>query len=85
MRITYFVVQPFERTEKGRLRVMDAVEAQSSEAAIRTARARASRGGAVAFAKSGDPDTGDFDDAVILGQFGDVPDLADVADVRASA
>jgi hypothetical protein len=30
--------------------------------------------GAVAFSKAGDPQLGDWDDAVILGRYGDVPD-----------
>jgi hypothetical protein len=30
--------------------------------------------GAVAFSKTGDPQLGKWDDAVILGRYGDVPD-----------
>ena len=30
--------------------------------------------GAVAFSKTGDPQLGEWDDAVILGRYGDVPD-----------
>ena len=32
--------------------------------------------GAVAFSKTGDPQLGEWRDAVILGRYGDVPDLA---------
>jgi len=34
----------------------------------------AAEGGAVAFAKTGDPQLGEWDDAIILGRYGDVPD-----------
>lgn len=32
------------------------------------------KGGAVAFSRTGDPAIGEFTDAVVLGKFGDVPD-----------
>lgn len=37
--------------------------------------------GAVAFSRSGDPATGEFEDAVILREFGEVPSLDDLLSV----
>ena len=34
----------------------------------------ADNAGAIAFSRAGDPDIGEFDDAVILAKFGEVPD-----------
>ena len=45
------------------------------EAASRKAMSLAEKyGGAVAFQRSGEPDVGEFKDAVILGKFGKTPD-----------
>lgn len=77
----YFVALPFTRLDEG-LAPGEAVECANANAAIRRARAMASspsNAGAVAFSRSGDPNLGEFDDAVILQTFGDVP--ADVADM----
>jgi hypothetical protein len=71
--ITYCVVQPFERTEKGAYRVLQAVQASNRGDAIRRAQRCAEKGGAVAFARTGDLDTGEFSDAEILGTYGEVP------------
>lgn len=73
--VTYYVVQPFELSPKGRYKVGRPVEAQSSDHALRRAeRLAAEQGGAIAFSRSGDPEIGDFEDAVLLGKFGEVPD-----------
>lgn len=71
--ITYCVVQPFERTERGGYRVLEAIPAQNRDHAVRTARRLAEKGGAVAFSRTGDPETGEFADALVLGVFGEVP------------
>lgn len=72
---TYYVVQPFEMTGAGRLIALTAMAAQSAPQAIRMAeRQAAGKAGAVAFSRTGDPETGEFDDAILLGQFGQVPD-----------
>lgn len=71
---TWFVVQPYERSKKGRMIQRDAREWQTAEAACREAERVAAQGGAaVAFARTGDPETGDFA-AVILGVYGAPPD-----------
>ena len=71
-KITYFVVQSFEVSRRGHAIPMALVQAQSPAQAVRMAERLASKGGAIAFSRTGDPETGDFDDAVILGQFGEV-------------
>ncbi|WID96980.1 hypothetical protein QO058_01465 [Bosea vestrisii] len=76
--VTYFVALPFGRDEDGNLCAGEAVEAQSELIArSRAARLATAHEGAVAFSRTGDPDLGDFEAAVILVQYGEVP--ADVA------
>lgn len=80
-RTTYHVALPFVRTGKGRIIPGDAVQAQDAGHAERLAAGMAERkdrySGAVAFSRSGDPDFGDWDDAIILARFGEVEaDLA---------
>jgi hypothetical protein len=72
----YYVALPFTATEGG-LAPGQAVECPSGAAAIRRAEALSANqanAGAVAFSRSGDPNLGEFDDAVILKTFGEVPD-----------
>lgn len=79
----YYVALPFTRVDDGGLAPGEAVECQHPVAAIRRADALARREpnvGAVAFSRQGSPDLGEFEDAVILKTFGDVPD--DLPDVR---
>lgn len=76
-KMTYYVVLPFETSKRGRVTAGQAQQAQTGHQAIRMAeRLAVQKGGAVAFSRAGDPDAGDFDEAVILGKFGDVPDEA---------
>ena len=75
--VTYYVAMGFERDAEGQLVAMDAVEAQSSSAAIARARSlAATKAGAVAFSRTGDPNIGEFADAVVLFKAGEVPDDA---------
>lgn len=72
----YFVALPFTRIDDG-LAPGEAVECPNGTAAIRRAEAMSANranAGAVAFSRSGDPNLGEFDDAVILKTFGEVPD-----------
>lgn len=72
----YFVALPFTRIDEG-LAPGEGVECPNANAAIRRAQAMAnspSNVGAVAFSRNGDPNLGEFDDAVILQAFGDVPE-----------
>lgn len=69
----YYVVIPFDRNADGDVRPGAAQEAISAGAAERRARALAAEhGGAVAFSRRGDPVTGDFEDPIVLAQFGEV-------------
>lgn len=77
--VTYFVVQSYEMGNKGILIPDDPQEAASERAALGMAyRLSLSKAGAIAFSRSGDPDTGDWADAVILVQHGLLPkEMAD--------
>ena len=70
--VTYFVVVVFDR-EDGELRPGEPQEVRSAEAARRRVVSLAgAHAGVVAFSRSGDPATGEFSDAEILSQAGDV-------------
>jgi hypothetical protein len=69
--MTYYVALAFRKTEDdgGDIVACDPKEARSLEQAIRMARSLAAKEGhcgAIAFARTGDPASGDFEDAVIL-------------------
>jgi hypothetical protein len=71
--VTYYVVVPFDRNAEGELTAGEAKEAPSAAAAERQARLAAQvHVGAVAFSRTGDPSIGEFQDAVVLAQFGEV-------------
>jgi hypothetical protein len=73
--VTYYVAMGFERSEEGDVVAMEAMESQSSRQAVSRARAlAATKAGAVAFSRTGDPDIGEFADAVVLFTAGEVPD-----------
>ncbi len=72
----YYVAMPFMPTEGGGLALGQAVECPSENAAIRRAEAMSrdeAHAGAIAFSRRGDPNIGEFEDAVILKSFGEVP------------
>jgi len=74
-KVTYYVVLPFLRNEDGDLLPGEPAEAPSAASArSRAAAAVGKYAGAIAFSRSGDPQLGDFDDAVVLGRFGVTPD-----------
>ena len=71
--VTYHVVVPFDRNGDGELEPGEPKEVPSAEMARRRVASLArAHAGVVAFSRAGDPATGDFEDAVILGQAGDV-------------
>jgi hypothetical protein len=71
--VTYHVVVAFDRDAEGDLTPGEAREVLSPVIAERRARALAVRhAGALAFSRTGDPATGEFQDAVVLAQFGEV-------------
>jgi len=76
MAVTYYVALPFIRTDDGTASG-EAQECQSEAAAIKQAEGMLSvpaDAGAVAFKRAGDPNVGEFSDAVVLKKFGDVPE-----------
>lgn len=74
-KMTYFVVLPFETSKRGRFVVGQAQQAQTKHHAIRMAeRLAVLKGGAVVFSRAGDNNIGEFDEAVILVKFGEVPE-----------
>lgn len=73
MNVTYYVVVPFDQNEEGGLIAGAGLEATGAIAAESGARLLALKhAGAVAFSRNGDPATGEFQDAVIIAQFGEV-------------
>ena len=73
--VTYYVAMGFERDEAGDLVAMDPLEAPTPSTAVARARSLATtKAGAIAFSRTGDPELGDFADAVILFSAGEVPD-----------
>ncbi len=73
MSITYHVVVPFDRGEDGDLVPGEAKEAPNRDIARRRAEAlAATHAGALAFSRTGDPDSGEFADAVVTATFGEV-------------
>lgn len=69
---TWFVVQPFEATKRG-IVPCDPIEVLSADCARKLAERLSDKGGALAFSRSGDMDVGDYEDAVMLGQWGELP------------
>ena len=88
MAVTYYVALPFIQTEDGTA-PGEAQECQSEGTAIRRAEGMSrdpANAGAVAFKRAGDPNVGEFSDAVVLKRFGNVPeDLSVVITVFWSA
>jgi hypothetical protein len=73
MNVTYYVVVPFDWDDDGVLSAGQAQEASNAFAAERRARTIAHQhAGVVVFSRAGDPSIGEFQDAVILAQFGEV-------------
>lgn len=68
--VKYFVVLPFSVNKHGRLVPGNPREATSETEAIRIAQRHAH---AIAFYRTGDATTGDWDDAVILKTVGAIP------------
>lgn len=72
--VTYWAVLPFVRDEDGNLCPDEAVECQSPAAAAARARALSvTKAGAVAFSRTGDPEVGEWADAVVIARVGDTP------------
>lgn len=73
--VTYYVVQAYQAGKNGYLVPDEAREVGSERQAAISARMLASeRPAVVAFSRSGDPTTGEWDDARIIFQAGELPD-----------
>ncbi len=80
--VIYYAALPFVRLENGDLAPGEAVECPHSSAVIRRADAMSrneANARAVALARINSPNLGDFEDAVILRTFGNVPEDFDYA------
>ena len=74
--LSYFVALPFTRAEDGTLVPGEAIECRNAGAAILRAEILSriqGNVGAIAFSRTGDPDVGKFEEAVVLKKFGEVP------------
>ena len=66
-------VVAFARGDEGDLVPLEPAEAPNAESARRRAQAAAAKhAGALAFSRTGDPNTGDFDEARLTASFGEV-------------
>ena len=75
--VIYYTALPFVRLENGGLVPGEAVECAHSSAVMQRADAMVrneANAGAVALARIDSPGLGDFEDAMILKTFGDVPE-----------
>ncbi|HEV7309580.1 hypothetical protein [Ensifer sp.] len=81
--ITYFVVQSFTLGSKGAFLADIPLQATGPDHALRLAeRLAATKVGVIAFSRSGDLATGEFEDATVLFMSGDLP--SDVAEAMAA-
>ena len=76
MILTYHVAISFIRAKDGTIAPGEAIECLNAEAAILRAEILSrihGNVGAIAFSRTGDPDVGVFDDAMVLKRLGEVP------------
>jgi hypothetical protein len=74
--VTYYVALPFVLSDDG-VAAGEATECFSANAAVMPAEVlsrKPDHAGAIAFSRTGDPSSGDFSDARLIREFGDVPD-----------
>jgi len=74
--VTYFVALPFVAADDG-IAAGEPTECFNPVAVVMRAEALSRKPehvGAVAFSRTGDPDTGEFGDAKVIKKFGEVPD-----------
>lgn len=74
--VIHYVVQAFRKGKRGKIEAEEPkIARDENNCKVMAERLSYSRHSVIAFSRTGDPDTGDFDDPVILAKFGDVPDL----------
>ena len=81
---TFFVVQPFQETSRGALVALPAISAKDIDHALRlVSYQKRLAAGVIAFSRRGDPETGDYEDAVVLSRWGRVPEDDEMAEAAA--
>ena len=90
--LTYFVVQAFKSVKgaKGKISADDPLQARDHDHAMALfERYKPIRAGVVAFRRTGDPGTGDWEDAVIIARHGllpaEVDGMTDESDIAADS
>lgn len=74
--VTHYVVQTYRKGKRGKVEAEEPKIARDENNCIVMAeRLALSRHAVIAFSRTGDPDTGDFDDPVILARHGEMPGL----------
>lgn len=74
--LTYFVVQVYSTTRMGNVVAENPVQAADGDHAVTLGQRLAGDcRAAIAFSRTGDPATGEWEDAVILGAWGEFPDI----------
>ncbi|WP_246765264.1 hypothetical protein [Aminobacter sp. SR38] len=72
--LTYFVVQSFQAGKKGNLFADEPMAVSDLRHAERLAeRLSSTKAGVLAFSRTGDPTTGEYQDAVVIVAYGQVP------------
>ena len=72
--VTYYVIQTFQRGKKGMLIADQPRQARDANHCVYLAEKLALKAASVvAFSRSGDPANGDWEDAIILATYGDLP------------
>jgi hypothetical protein len=81
---TQFVVQSYHETSKGALAALPAIAAKDADHAMRlVSQQKRVAAGIIAFSRRGDPDSGDYEDTVVLSRWGKLPEDGDVAETAA--
>ena len=77
---TQFVVQSYHETSRGALAALPTMAAKDADHALRlVSQQKREAAGVIAFSRRGDPDTGDYEDAVVLSRWGKLPEDGDTA------
>lgn len=74
--VTHYVVQGFRKGKRGRIEAEEPkIARDENNCKVMAERLSDSRHAVIAFSRTCDPNTGDFDEPVIFAKFGDVPEF----------
>lgn len=74
--VTHYVVQAYRKGKRGKIEAEEPkIARDENNCRVMAERLSLTRHAVIAFSRTGDPDTGDFDDPVILAKHGEVPDF----------